>query len=116
MGLGFSRVLPLSLALLIGMGAMSALINITFSIVFQSRIPNEMQGRVHGVMQTLGGGLQPLRYSFAPLLIVALGGIPNVMIVIGALSAVAGLSFLILPGFLGLRAPEVASSVEAQAA
>ena len=32
-GLGFSRVLPLSLALLIGMGAMSALINITFSIV-----------------------------------------------------------------------------------
>ena len=115
-GLGFSRVLPLSLALLIGMGAMSALINITFSIVFQSRIPNEMQGRVHGVMQTLGGGLQPLGYSFAPLLIVALGGIPNVMIVIGALSAVAGLSFLILPGFLGLRAPEIASSVEAQAA
>ena len=115
-GLGFSRVLPLSLALLIGMGAMLALINITFSVLFQSRIPNEMQGRVHGVMQTLGGGLQPLGYSFAPLLIVGLGGIPNVMIVIGALSAVAGLSFLILPGFLGLRAPEVISSVEAQAA
>lgn len=102
-GLGLSRVLPLSLALLIGMGAMLALINITFSVLFQSRIPNEMQGRVSGVMQTLSGGLQPLGYSFAPLLIFTLGGIPNVMVVIGALSSVAGLSFLILPGFLGLR-------------
>ena len=115
-GLGLSRVLPLSLGFLIGMGAMLALINISLSVLFQSRIPNEMQGRVHGVMQTLAGALQPLGYSFAPLLILALGGIPNVMIVIGALTAVAGLSFLALPGFLGLRAPTITSSVEAQAA
>jgi MFS transporter, DHA3 family, macrolide efflux protein len=102
-GVGLSRFLPLSLGFLVIGGAMLALINISLSVVFQSRIPNEMQGRVFGVMQTLSGGLQPLGLALAPLLIVLLGGIPNVMIVIGALAAVSGLSFLALPGFLALR-------------
>jgi MFS family permease len=105
MGLGLSRVLPVSLLVIVGMGAMLALINISFSVVFQSRIPNEMQGRVMGVMQTFGGALQPLGMAFAPALIVLLGGIPNVMLLIGALASVAGLSFLTLPGFLALRPP-----------
>ena len=115
-GLGLSRVLPLSLGLLVGMGAMLALINISLSVLFQSRIPNEMQGRINGVMQTLAGGLQPLGFSLAPLLIIVLGGIPDVMIVLGALVSVAGLSFLVLPGFLGLRAPTATSSLETKPA
>lgn len=115
-GLGLSRGLALSLGFLIGVGAMLALINISLSVVFQSQIPNEMQGRVFGVIQTLGGGLQPLGLALAPLLIVTLGGIPNVMVVIGALTAVAGLSFLTVPGFLGLHTPAAASSMEVKAA
>ena len=102
-GVGLSRALPLSLGFLIVGGVALALINISLSVVFQSRIPNEMQGRVFGVMQTLGGGLQPLGLALAPLLIALLGGIPNVIILIGALTAVSGLSFLTLPGFLALR-------------
>jgi MFS transporter, DHA3 family, macrolide efflux protein len=103
--LGISKLLPVSLGLIVSLGVLLAIMNITITVVFQSRIPNEMQGRVFGVMQTLGGGLQPLGMALAPALIAALGGIPNVMIVMGVLTGLASLSFLTVPGFLEMRPP-----------
>jgi MFS transporter, DHA3 family, macrolide efflux protein len=109
-GVGLSRLLPLSLGLIVLIGVMLAVVNITITVLFQSRIPNELQGRVFGVMQTLGSGLQPLGLALTPLLIIAMGGIPNLMIVIGGLAALSGLSFLGVPGFLGLRQPSAPPS------
>ncbi len=104
-GVGLSRLLPVSLGLIVLIGVMLAGINLTISVLFQSQIPNELQGRVFGVLQTFGSGLQPLGLALTPLLIVVTGGIPNLMIVIGGLSALSGLGFLGVPGFLGLRQP-----------
>ncbi len=101
-GLGLSKLLGLSMGLLILMGLMLAMMNISFGVVFGSLIPNEMQGRVGGLSQALATGFAPLGMALAPILIGVLGGIPTVLQLIGGLSCLAGLGFLTIPGFLQL--------------
>ncbi len=58
--LGFVTVKPLALALIFCDGFAMGLVNIYLLTTLQSSTPNELRGRVMGVLATLGGGLMPI--------------------------------------------------------
>jgi DHA3 family macrolide efflux protein-like MFS transporter len=65
---GISSHLWLSLLLLGLVGMLFSLVNILIASEFQTLIPNQLQGRVFGTMNTLSMGLRPLSLALAGVL------------------------------------------------
>lgn len=92
---GMSTSLMFALVVLAVMGVFVAVINVFESVIFQSRVPNELQGRVFAAQFAVCDGLQPISLGL-------IGGIlmyvstPTVLIVSGIaviLASLAGFAF-----------------------
>lgn len=98
---GISTSLLFALAVLAVMGIFVAMINVFESVIFQTRVPNELQGRVFAAQFAVCDGLQPLSLAF-------IGGIltfvstPTVLIVSGIAVILAGLAGFAVKGLTEL--------------
>ena len=96
---GVSRSLLLSLGVLAVLGVFVAVVNVFESVIFQTHVPNELQGRVFAAQFAVCDGLQPVSLA-------AIGGllvlVPAPVVLIGSGAAVVLAS---LAGFAarGLR-------------
>ena len=57
---GVSRYLYISLGILAVMGVFVAIVNVFESVIYQTRVPNELQGRVFAAQFAVCDGLQPI--------------------------------------------------------
>ena len=95
---GASQRLHLSIAALVATGVGVAWVNIFEAVVFQSRVPNELQGRVFSAQLALGDSLQP----------VSLAAAGSILMVVPAPTVVVGSGIIIVvAGLLGLLSREI---------
>ncbi len=94
---GISKNLYVSLAFLAGLGVFVTIANVFESVVFQTRVPNELQGRVFAAQFAVCDGLQPVSLAVIGGVLTAVSA-PTVLFVSGVAIAVAGLAGLALPG------------------
>ena len=57
---GITTSLTLALVILAVMGIFVAIVNVFESVIFQTRVPNELQGRVFAAQFAVCDGLQPI--------------------------------------------------------
>lgn len=94
---GYSTSLTLAMAILAVMGIFVTMINILESVIFQTRVPNELQGRAFAAQFAVCDGLQPLSLGL-------IGGIltfvstPTVLIASGVSIVLAGLAGFAVKG------------------
>ncbi len=94
---GVSRSLLLSLAVLGALGVFVAVVNVFESTIYQSRVPNKLQGRVFAAQFAVCDGLQPVSLA-------AIGGLltlvsaPAVLVGSGIAVAVASLAGFLVRG------------------
>ncbi len=87
---GFTTSLVVALLILAGVGILVSVLNVFESVIFQTRVPNELQGRVFAAQFAVCDGLQPLSLGL-------IGGIltfvstPIVLIASGVSIVLAGL-------------------------
>jgi len=94
---GISESFWTSIFLLGGCGFGFSFANILVPVVFQSKIPNEKQGRVFGTLGTVSGGLRPISLA----LVGVMGGLLHVQMIVflsGVLVALGGLTGFLIPG------------------
>jgi predicted MFS family arabinose efflux permease len=104
-GLGLSRWLPLSLAMMFvaGWGAIS--MAATANTVIQLSVPDVLRGRVVSLYTTVFVGSTPIGGLFSGVVASGFGGAPAALIVGGSLAAVAAfLAYLRVPDRPSLRA------------
>ena len=106
--IGFSTSFPITAALFTASGMGLAVVNIFFLVVFQRRVPNEIQGRAFGALGTINQGLRPIGLALtAPL--IGLLGISGVFVACGTTLALTALACFLVPGLPQLRLePEAA--------
>ena len=90
-GFGVSRQLVISLGLLVVVGVGVVIVNIFETVVFQSRVPNAMQGRIFAAQEAVCTGIQPLSLAITAGLL-TLASAPIILIVSGLAVAVVGLA------------------------
>ena len=98
---GLSRGMMLSLVSLGLVGLSVAVVNIIEAVIFQTRVPNELQGRVFAAQSAITDGLQPISLA-ATGVILTLVAAPGMIIVCGAVAAIAGLGGLAVRGMRDL--------------
>ncbi|MCK5828054.1 MFS transporter, partial [Candidatus Bipolaricaulota bacterium] len=80
---GMSTNLTISLGILAVMGVFMAVVNVLESVIFQTRVPNELQGRVFAAQFAICDGLQPLSLAviggtltvISPSMVLIVGGV-----------------------------------------
>ncbi len=98
---GLSRNLPLSMAALMIVGGAAALANVMSVVVFQTYVPNELQGRVFAADHAISNSLQPI--SLAAIgVILAIISAPTLIIIGGIAVAIAGLGGYFVKGMKSL--------------
>ena len=90
---GLSRSMTLSLGALALVGLGVAIVNTLEAVIFQTRVPNELQGRVFAAQSAITDGLQPISLALTGA-ILGLFTAPMILIVSGIAAAVAGLGAL----------------------
>jgi hypothetical protein len=68
---GVSKHLALSTGILVLLGTAVAAVNVFESVIFQSRVPNELQGRVFAAQFAICEGLQPISLAIIGTLLTA---------------------------------------------
>ncbi len=94
---GVSRNLFISLAVLGVLGVFVAVVNVFESVIFQSHVPNELQGRVFAAQFAVCDGLQPVSLAAIGGLLVLISA-PVVLVGSGVAVALAGLSGFTIRG------------------
>ena len=89
-GLSFSQSLWLSLLCLVGMGVFSASVAIPSTTTIQSETPEEMQGKVFGLQNSVINIALSLPLALTGLAETALG-VPTVLLCLAAISAMGGI-------------------------
>jgi DHA3 family macrolide efflux protein-like MFS transporter len=89
--LGLSTNLTISLGILAVMGIIVAVVNVFESVIFQTQVPNELQGRVFAAQFTLCDGLQPLSLAVIGSILTVVST-PTVLIGSGIAVILAGLT------------------------
>jgi hypothetical protein len=98
---GLSRELILSLGALAVLGLAVAIVNIFEAVIFQTHVPNELQGRVFAAQSAITDGLQPISLA-------AIGGLltllvaPVVLVGSGLAAIIAGLGGYLVKGMKDL--------------
>jgi len=88
---GASRSLLFSLGVLAVLGVFVAVVNVFESVVFQTHVPNELQGRVFAAQFAVCDGMQPVSLAAIGGLLVLVSA-PTVLIGSGVAVALAGLT------------------------
>jgi DHA3 family macrolide efflux protein-like MFS transporter len=114
-GVGLSRALPITAAVLVAGGVLLAVCNIFISVVFQTRIPPEIQGRAFGAMGSLTQGLRPLGLAAVAPLVGLTGGAAGVYILCGVLCSICGMVGFLIPGMTAIERPTGATAYPAAA-
>ncbi len=70
-----------------------AIVNTLEAVVFQTRVPNELQGRVFGAQSAITDGLQPISLAFTGAMLVVFSA-PMILIGSGIAAALAALAAL----------------------
>lgn len=94
---GASRNLVLSLGALAALGVFVAVVNVFESVIFQTHVPNELQGRVFAAQFAVCDGLQPISLAAIGALLAVVSA-PAVLIGSGIAVAVAGAGGLAVRG------------------
>jgi len=90
---GLSRSMSLSLGALALVGLGVVIVNTLEAVVFQTRVPNELQGRVFGAQSAITDSLQPILLAFTGAMLVVFSA-PMIFIGSGITAALAGLAAL----------------------
>ncbi len=101
--IGLSRSFVVTAALIVSSGVGFAVMNIFFMVIFQTRIPNELQGRAFGTMGTISQGLRPVGLALTASAVGLLGGVAPVFVVCGLAQSVVGLGCYLVPGLTRVR-------------
>jgi len=94
---GVSRNLYISLGILAVLGGFVAIVNVFESVIYQTRVPNELQGRVFAAQFAVCDGLQPVSLAAIGGLL-ALVSAPTVLIGSGIAVVLASLGGLAVKG------------------
>ena len=87
---GLSRGLGLSLVSLGVVGFSVAIVNTLEAVIFQIRVPNQMQGRVFAAQSAITDGLQPVSLAITGAILTLLAA-PTIIVVEGIVAAIVGL-------------------------
>ena len=98
---GASENLVVSLGILSVMGIFVAVVNVFESVIFQTRVPNELQGRVFAAQFAVCDGLQPISLAVIGSLL-ALASAPAVLIGSGIAVVLAALGGIASKGLKAL--------------
>jgi len=98
---GVTTNLTFALGILAVMGIFVALVNVFESVIFQTRVPNELQGRVFAAQFALCDGLQPLSLAVIGS-ILTVASTSAVLIVSGIAIILAGLAGFAFKGLTEL--------------
>ncbi|MCK5586378.1 MFS transporter, partial [Candidatus Bipolaricaulota bacterium] len=98
---GVTTNLTFALGILAVMGIFVALVNVFESVIFQTRVPNELQGRVFAAQFALCDGLQPLSLAVIGS-ILTIVSTSAVLIVSGIAIILAGLAGFAFKGLTEL--------------
>ena len=98
---GFSTKIGLSLAALGLVGFAVSIVNIIEAVIFQTRVPNELQGRVFAAQSAVTDGLQPISLA-ATGVILSVVSAPTFIVACGIAAAFAGLGTLAVRGMRDL--------------
>ena len=90
---GCSRNMILSMLSLAIVGLAVAIVNTLEAVIFQTRVPNELQGRVFAAQSAITDGLQPISLALTGALLAVLSA-PTITIASGVAAALAGLGAL----------------------
>jgi len=85
---GLSRSISLSLGALALVRLGMAIVDTLEAVVFQTRVPNELQGCVFGVQSAITDGLQPILLAFTGAILVVFSA-PMILIGSGIAAALA---------------------------
>jgi len=100
--IGWSTGFALTAALLALSGVALSMTVILGTTVFNTRIPQDMQGRAFGSFNALSAAMQPLSLAVvAPAVVVV--GVGPLFVIAGLIVAVAGFAGYLVPGLPGLR-------------
>jgi len=92
---GLSKSLYVSMGLLAILGIAVANANVFQAVIFQTHVPNELQGRVFAAQFAVSEGLQPISLALIGA-VLAVASIPTVLVISGTaivLATVGGLTF-----------------------
>lgn len=98
---GLSRGMSLSVVSLGLVGFAVAIVNIIEAVIFQTRVPNALQGRVFAAQSAITDGLQPISLA-ATGAILTLITAPTIIVACGIAAALAGLGALAVRGMRNL--------------
>ncbi len=94
---GLSRNMSLSLAALGIVGFSVSLVNVTEAVIFQTRVPNDLQGRVFAAQSAVTDGLQPISLAATGAILTLLAA-PTIVVACGVAAALGGLGALFMRG------------------
>lgn len=98
---GLSRNLFLSMGALTVLGIAIAIVNIFEIVIFQTHIPNELQGRIFAADSAISFGLEPISLAATGGLLVVFAA-PTVVVGCGLAAMIAGLGGYWIKGLKGL--------------
>lgn len=99
-GLGLVRTSVVALALMFAAGLLAAAINVTVLTLLQLATPQELRGRVMGLIMALAGGATPLGLAVGGVLGDLTGkAIPAIYVGVGAAAAVTAFGAFLVPAF-----------------
>lgn len=99
-GLGLVRLPVVALALMFAAGVLAAAINVTVMTLLQLATPQELRGRVMGLIMALAGGATPLGMAVGGVLGDLTGkAIPAIYVGVGAAAAVIAFGAFLVPAF-----------------
>lgn len=90
--------------LLLGIGILNALVNIPIITIFQKMIPDNLRGRVFGLLGSLTQGLTPISMGLMGILFDRVS--PNILFIIpGILAIIISFSVIYIPAFQKINSP-----------
>jgi MFS transporter, DHA3 family, macrolide efflux protein len=101
--IGLSKSFLVTVALIVSSGVGFAVMNVFFMVIFQTRIPNELQGRAFGTLGTISQGLRPVGLALTASAVGLLGGVAPVFVLCGLAQSVVGLGCYLVPGLAQMR-------------
>jgi MFS transporter, DHA3 family, macrolide efflux protein len=100
---GLSRSFVITAILIISSGISFAVTNVFFMVVFQKRIPNELQGRAFGTLGTISQGLRPVGLALTASAVGLMGGVAPVFVACGLALSVVAFGCYLVPGLAQMR-------------
>ncbi len=100
---GLSRNFFITAALIVSSGIGLAITNVFFMVVFQTRIPNELQGRAFGTLGTISQALRPVGLALTASAVGLMGGVAPVFVVCGLALSVVAFGCYLVPGLAQMR-------------